>query len=273
MPDAHFALPRLAEIYDEIDGDRSDLDHYVAIVGEYGARSVLDVGCGTGTLACRLALAGLAVVGVDPALASLDVARRKPGAELVHWNHGTTDSLPPLKVDMAVMTGNVAQVFLTDSDWNRTLAAIRWAMHRSGTLVFETRDPDRCGWEDWTTSQTRQTYDIARVGRVEYSVDVTDVSLPLVSFQSTYRFERCGEVLTSESTLRFRTEDEVRESLTANGFVVQAVRDAPDRPGKELVFIAAPGSIEAGCRRIPETEEELEQARVATIAMIEAEPW
>jgi predicted TPR repeat methyltransferase len=48
-----FADPRLAAIDDEIDGDRCDLDHYEGIVNELGARSVLDIGCGTGVLGCR----------------------------------------------------------------------------------------------------------------------------------------------------------------------------------------------------------------------------
>ena len=48
---------------------------YAAIVDELGARSVLDVGCGTGTFALLLAARGIEVVGVDPAVASLDVAR------------------------------------------------------------------------------------------------------------------------------------------------------------------------------------------------------
>jgi hypothetical protein len=45
-------------------------------------------------------------------------------------------------------------------------------------------------------------------------------------------------VLTSDSTLRFRSRVEVEDSLAAAGFVTVEVRDAPDRPGRELVFIA-----------------------------------
>ena len=68
MPDEIFEHLRLAAIYDALDPDRSDLDVYVAIAGELGAASVLDVGCGTGTFALLLAERGLEVIGVDPAV-------------------------------------------------------------------------------------------------------------------------------------------------------------------------------------------------------------
>jgi SAM-dependent methyltransferase len=55
MVDAHFGEPRLARIYGRLDPDRSDLDVYDELVDEVGARSVLDIGCGTGTFACVLA--------------------------------------------------------------------------------------------------------------------------------------------------------------------------------------------------------------------------
>ncbi len=42
----------------------------------------------------------------------------------------------------------------------------------------------------------------------------------------------------SDSTLRFREEDELAESLHRSGYTVLDVLGAPDRPGKELVFIA-----------------------------------
>ena len=158
MPDAVFDDPRLAALYDPLEADRPDLDVYAALVAELGASSVLDLGCGTGELACHLALAGLTVIGVDPAAASLDVARRKPGAADVHWVLGDATTLPAGAVDLALMTGNVAQVFLTDEDW--------------------------------------------------------------------------------DSTLRFRSRVELEASLASAGFELLEVRDAPDRPGAEWVFIA-----------------------------------
>jgi 2-polyprenyl-3-methyl-5-hydroxy-6-metoxy-1,4-benzoquinol methylase len=80
VPDAIFAHPRLAPVYDAFDGDRDDLAAYLGIVRELGADRVLDVGCGTGCLAVLLADAGHTVVGADPAAASVEVARSKDPA-------------------------------------------------------------------------------------------------------------------------------------------------------------------------------------------------
>jgi len=51
-------------------------------------------------------------------------------------------------------------------------------------------------------------------------------------------FDSDREVLTSDSTLRFRARDEVAAALVVSGFTVDEVRGAPDRPGRELVFFA-----------------------------------
>lgn len=83
MADQEFANPRLASLYDRFDTERIDLHHYVSIVGEFNAQWVLDIGCGTGTLLCKLADNKLELVGVDPAQASLDIACSKHGANRV----------------------------------------------------------------------------------------------------------------------------------------------------------------------------------------------
>jgi SAM-dependent methyltransferase len=238
VPDAIFDDPRLARVYDPLDPDRSDLDAYVAIVDELGAGSVLDVGCGTGTLACLLAERGLRVVGVDPASAMLDVARGKDGAARVTWIHGHATTLPLLAVDVAVMTGNVAQVFVTDDDWSATLRGIRDALRPGGHLVFETRVPERRAWERWTPEASFVSVDVPGIGVVESWEEMTSVELPLITFRSMTAFGKDGDVLESTSTLRFRSRREVESSLSEAGFEVVDVRDAPDRPGAEFVFLA-----------------------------------
>lgn len=240
-PDPIFADNRLARIYDEVDSDRSDLDHYETIVREFDAASVLDVGCGTGSLACRLAASGTEVIGLDPARASLDVARSKPGANLVTWILGDVTKLPAVQVDLAVMTGNVAQVFLTDEDWLATLRSIRRSLDPNGRIVFETRDPAVRAWESWdsgTSSTIVSTID----GDIETWTTVLDVSEPLVTFRHHYRFVEPDDVITSDSTLRFRSLGEIQSSMSDASFVIDEIRDAPDRPGKEFVVIAHPTS-------------------------------
>jgi SAM-dependent methyltransferase len=239
MPDAIFDDPRLAQIYDPLDPDRSDLDVYADIAREFGARSVLDVGCGTGTFGCLLASHGLDVTGVDPAGASLDVARAKPGADAVRWLHGDATSLPPMQVDLVTMTANVAQVFSTDGQWEAALRGLRAALRPGGRLVFETRDPARRAWLGWTREQTFSRTEIAHVGMVQSWHELTGVSGELVSFRSVVVFEADGAVLSSDSTLRFRERDEIAASVAAAGYQLDEVRDAPDRPGLEFVFVAS----------------------------------
>jgi SAM-dependent methyltransferase len=237
VPDAIFAHRRLAPIYDAFDGDRDDLAAYLSIADELGADRVLDVGCGTGCLAVLLAESGRTVVGVDPAGTSL-VAKSKDRTAPITWVHGDATTVPALSTDLAVMTGNVAQVFLTDEDWAQALQGIHAALRPGGYLVFETRRPERRTWEEWAADAGQVILDIPGIGSVERRHEVTEVSLPFVSFRYTYRFLADGAVVTSDSTLRFRSRDEVESSLLAHGYRVLDVREAPDRPGREFVFIA-----------------------------------
>ena len=63
------------------------------------------------------------------------------------------------------------------------------------------------------------------------------MNLPLVSFRYTYTFLADGAVITSDSTLRFRDRGDLEPALAGQGYRVLDVRDAPDRPGREFVYI------------------------------------
>ncbi|MEV6768936.1 class I SAM-dependent methyltransferase [Nocardia sp. NPDC051030] len=241
MPDAIFAHHRLAPLYDAFDGPRDDLTPYLALADDLDARSIVDIGCGTGALAILLAESGRGVVAVDPASASLEVAKSKAGAHRITWLHGDATTLPPAAADLALMTGNVAQVFLTDEAWSQTLHSIHSALRPEGHLVFETRRPDRRAWEDWAAAAPI-TIDIPGIGRVEERLELIAVELPYVSFRHTYTFRSDGTAITSDSTLRFRPRGELESTLAAHGFTVRDVRQAPDRPEREFVFIAKRGN-------------------------------
>lgn len=238
MADQIFENPRLVAIYDAFDGERRDLAAYVAMAKEFEARRVIDVGCGTGSFVIELLNLGLEVTGVDPAAASLDAAQRKPGAHAAVWIHGDATALSPACAEFVVMTGNVAQAIVDHHDWAASLRAIHRALVPGGRFVFETRIPAQRAWDAWNKEASLVHKDIPGVGPVTAWVEVTSVEGPLVSFRWTYVFGSDNEVLFSDSTLRFREHSEVVADLWSAGFVVEDVRDAPDRPGTEHVFVA-----------------------------------
>jgi SAM-dependent methyltransferase len=219
---AEFEEPRLVEVYDATCPWSRDDDFFVSVVEEVGpARRVLDLGCGTGRLALGLAARGHTVTGVDPASASLAAARAKPDAERVTWIEGTSSALPDAAFDVVVMTSHVAQFFVGDTELAEVLADVHRALVPGGRLTFDARDPDDRGWERWSERWDR-TVALPGGGAVAQSVEVTRVDGDLVSHALRYRFDD-GTDLVSEATLRFRPEDELRRSLVAAGFVVEAV--------------------------------------------------
>ena len=236
-PDQIFADSRLAAVYDALDSDRTDLDQYeTAVVDEFGARSALDIGCGTGTFALRLSERGLRVTGVDPAAASVRVARNKHGGDAVTWIVGTALNAPDSKVDAITMTANVAQVFLTDEDWNAVLRAAYARLAPGGVLIFESRRAEVRAWERWTRELTHHSVSIPGGETVERWVHVTAVDGELVTFEEPTVFHSDGARVDSLSTLRFRSRESIEESLRAAGFNILAVRDARYAPAKAWMY-------------------------------------
>ncbi len=124
----------LSEIYDAWHprGVRDDFDFYMPLIMR--ARSVLDIGCGTGTLldeARRSGHQGL-LCGIDPGTGVLSRARAFPD---VTWVQGT---LPrpdwTARFDLAVMTGHAFQAILTDADVDAFLCDVRECLEPAGSL-------------------------------------------------------------------------------------------------------------------------------------------
>lgn len=214
---------RLVDLYDDDNPDGPDHDFYRAIADESGARSIIDLGCGTGILTVTFAGPGRQVVGVDPSATMLDHARQRPGAESVTWILGDSRQVPVCPdepADLAVMTGNVTQ-HIDDEDWARTLRDLREALRRGGTLAFESRNPSAEAWRGWTSSE-RTTRDTAH-GPLEEWSRADEVSPGVVRLIASNRFLRTGETVVETQTLHFRTRSELERQLDAAGFTVTAV--------------------------------------------------
>ncbi|HEX9527949.1 MAG TPA: class I SAM-dependent methyltransferase [Streptosporangiaceae bacterium] len=222
MRHAEFNDPALVMVYDAAFGwSRAD-DFFLSVVNATPAARVVDLGCGTGRLALGLAAAGHTVTGVDPARASLDAARAKPGADRVTWMEGTSAVLPRAAFDVSVMTSHVAQFFVTDEEWRQALADLHRALVPGGRLTFDTRDPRARGWERWNPADSRREVNLPDGRHVTATTEVDAVADGVVSFTIYYAFAD-GMHLLSTGDLRFRSEDELRSSLLAAGYAVEQI--------------------------------------------------
>ena len=242
MHNAEFNDPRLVEVYDAESPWARDDDYFVALVNETPGARVLDLGCGTGRLALGLAAAGHAVTGIDPSSAALAAARNKPGAERVTWIHGTTESAPVDSFDVAIMTGHVSQFFLDDDEWARALGALWRALIQGGRLALHAYDPEARIWERWNPQDSQRQVVLRDGTTVSIRTETTAVRGDTVSFTHHYCFSN-GAELRSDSSLRFRSEQQLRESLTNAGFAIERVnggwRGEPVGAGDgELIFVA-----------------------------------
>ncbi len=246
---AEFTDPRLVAIYDTMNPYSADAQpgFYSQLAAEVGAASIVDLGCGTGLITCELARQGYQLIGVDPAPAMLDIARRRC-SDRVRWIDGDASRLGTPNADLAVMTGHVAQFFITDASWHAALTSLAAALRPGGRLAFESRNPGAREWEDWSRD-ARWSADDPNAGRVETWTEVHDVRDGIITCTGHYAFAATGEELVSPTKLRFRTERELTQSLADAGFAVEREYGDWDRrpvgpTTRELIVVAATADVE-----------------------------
>jgi SAM-dependent methyltransferase len=212
---ARYADPRLAEVYDALNPPGAHTDFYLDLAGDVPLR-ILDVGCGTGLLACELAVRGHDVTGADPAAAMLVVARRRPGGDVVRWIEADAAGLPAsARFDLVIMTGHVFQIFTSDSDVRAALQAARDLLAPGGRIAFETRNPAAREWAEWNPRDSWQHVDAAGVAADVY-YDIRSVDGELVTYETCYRI--AGEdTRTIPETIRFIDQDQVAAFLADAG--------------------------------------------------------
>jgi 2-polyprenyl-3-methyl-5-hydroxy-6-metoxy-1,4-benzoquinol methylase len=214
---ASYTDPRLSAVYDVLNGPGPDSAFYIDLAGE-APKSILDVGCGTGSLACDLAARGHNATGADPAAAMLDIARSRSGDDKVTWlNVAAADLSIETRFDLIILTGHVFQVFLTDQDVSRVLHVLRRHLAPGGRLAFETRNPTVRKWEEWTPAKTSKRVEVPGLGPVEAHHEIRSVIGSLVSYETHFRFG--GTDVVTSDTLRFMHRDELATFLANAGFV------------------------------------------------------
>jgi SAM-dependent methyltransferase len=220
MPDRLYTDARLAALYDRLYPlPQATLDFYLPLIT--GARSVLDVGCGTGALLAAAREAGHSgrLCGLDPAAAMLAHARQRADIE---WICGEPAALRPAhEFDLAVMTGHAFQVLIEDAQLRATLAAVYAALKPGGRFAFETRNPATRPWEQWTPQRVLQAEDgQGNTVRVTRQIEVP-FDGRTVSFAESYSSTGWEAPLVSHSILCFPDADGVARALSEAGFVIE----------------------------------------------------
>lgn len=212
-----------AALYDLLnawDGKRWPSDaFYTGLV--MAADSVLDVGCGTGSMlkqARELGHRGR-LVGIDPDVAALERARRRSDVE---WVQGVAADIAwKQEFELTTMTSHAFQCFIGDDELRASLAAIRAGLRDGGRFAFETRHPQARAWVQWHGGEPAEVVDATgRVLRQSHGVEsVVDGVVTLT--ETTTDVD--GTVLrVDRGKLRFLDVEPLHAFLTEAGFAIEA---------------------------------------------------
>ena len=218
--DLLYSDPALVDFYDLVNTGDTELRRCLALAGD--ARSVLDLGCGTGQLAAALA-GGRAVVGVDPAGAMLDVARRRPDGEKVEWIEADARTVRlGRSFDLIVLTGHAFQVFLTREDRLAVLRIIATHLAPGGRFLFDSHNTAAEAWRSWTPERSEEIIDHPRFGMVKGWYDARMGAEGIVTYRTWYEVAATGQTLTAESKIAFPSKEEIAAGIEAAGLTVES---------------------------------------------------
>lgn len=212
--------PALVDFYDLVNTGDAELKRCLALAGN--AKSVLDLGCGTGQLAAAFA-DGRAVVGVDPAGAMLDVARRRSGGEHVEWIEADARTIRIGRTfDLVILTGHAFQVFLTREDQLAVLGTIAAHLAPGGHFLFDSRNPTVEAWRDWVPERSEEMLSHPRFGVVKGWYDARMEAHGIVTYRTWYEIAATGQMLTAESKIAFPSKEEIAAGIEATGLVAES---------------------------------------------------
>ncbi len=209
----------VAQLYDVLNPWGASEAFYLDLV--MGAGSVLDVGCGTGSILKRARSEGHAgrLVGLDPDIAMLKVARERVD---ILWHEGRASEIPWAgEFDLAIMSGNAFQCLITDEEIAGSLAAIHRALVPGGTFAFDTRNPAAEAWLAWDQGAPMPVVDAA--GReLAISYNVLDVRDGVVTLTENTSARDGIPLRVDRGQLRFVDQEALGQFLTRAGFGIDA---------------------------------------------------
>ena len=145
------AYRELAQSYDRLTNDvdyDATVDFYYEILAREGLapRTAVDLACGTGSVALRLARKGMQVTAVDMSAEMLTVAQQK-AAEADVYPQFVCQPLQELKlprgVDLAVCALDSIDYILDPTDCQKAFHRIYKALNPGGCFIFDVNTPEK----------------------------------------------------------------------------------------------------------------------------------
>ncbi|NRQ13233.1 class I SAM-dependent methyltransferase [Ensifer sesbaniae] len=213
--------PKLVEFYDIENGWTADSEYLKSISA--GRTSILDLGCGTGLLTSALAATGKRVVGVDPAVAMLDVARLRPGGDRVRWVEGDGRTIRLNEsFDLVLLSGHAFQVFLTREDQLSVLRTIAAHLAAEGRFIFDSRNPRIGEWRRWTPAESERDIVHPVLGKILAWNDARhDAESGIVEYGTFYRIAKDGRTYAAQSKITFPSYEDLVSMMDEAGLVVE----------------------------------------------------
>lgn len=207
-------------VYDQINHWGKDDEFFLSLLNKINVKKVADVGCGTGRLTTHFAKAGYQVTAIDPNREAIEYAKSKKYQNEVIWMIGDSTNLQENAFEAVIMTANVAQVFLTEDSWQKTISDAYRALKSGGHFIFDTRNPLAKAWEQWEKDKTPDVAVDQLSGEpLEVWTEYEGFNEDIFTFYETVRNARTEEVVIHEKMqLKFRTREEIHESLQEVGF-------------------------------------------------------
>ncbi|MFD1335832.1 class I SAM-dependent methyltransferase [Oceanobacillus iheyensis] len=208
-------------VYDQVNTFGKDDAFFLSLLKEVNRKNLADLGCGTGRLTIHFAEAGFNITAIDPNREAIELAKTKQTSNQVEWIIGDSRDLKTNTHDVVIMTANVAQVFLTDVDWEQVTSDVFRSLKEGGYFIFDTRNPRDEVWKRWMEDKTPDVATHPQTGEgleiwTEYG-GMDDKQI--FTFYESVKNIKSGEVIQREKLqLRFRSLQEVKVSLEKSGF-------------------------------------------------------
>lgn len=209
----------LAQFYDLENAWGDDFDACIDLASK--ARSMLDLGCGTGALVGHLAPT-LRATGVDPAQAMIDIAKARTGGQDATWVVGDARHLDlNQKFDLVVLTGHTFQVFLTEADQRAVLATIARHLSPNGKFIFDTRNPQVAAWRNWTPEQSRRDVIHPAYGVIDvWNNAAHNSKTAITTYETIYKIRANGQKFTAKAQIKLTPLTVLKTLISEAGLCV-----------------------------------------------------